>query len=215
MCSAEKFCSLILGHKPQCIRPLTEASIPVNDFRAYPHMQMNAETKRLAEGFAARLREAITDPACGLPATMSLTQQAKALAVSKSLLSKWLAAGTARPDYRLIKVACLRLQVRPEWLRDNEGQKRHEQNSKGAIPQLVRGAASMKLQQQKEFICELLDNVPQTFRAEWLDAMTRAAIDKGYIDRWPDVMIADRLADQTLEIAKRRKEHPTRTADPG
>jgi transcriptional regulator with XRE-family HTH domain len=175
-------------------------------------MQMNAESKRLAEGFAARLKEAIADPQLGLSPTLSLTQQARALGISKSLLSKWLTAGTARPDYLLIKPACSKLQIRPEWLRDNEGQKRHEY-SKGAIPQPVRGAASMKLQQQKEFMAELLDNVPQTFRAEWIDAMARAAIEKGYIDRWPDVMIADRLADQALEIAKRKKEHPTRTGD--
>jgi transcriptional regulator with XRE-family HTH domain len=188
------------------------ASILKDGFFAYADMHMNAESERLAAEFAARLREAIDDPEFGLPPAMSLAQKAKALGLSgKSLLSKWLLAGTASPDYRMIKAACTRLQIRPEWLCANDGPKRHDQNSKGAIPPLIRGAASMKLKQQQEFIVELLENVPHTFRSEWIDSMTRAAIDLGYITRWPDVMIADRLADQTLEVAKRRKEHPTRS----
>lgn len=82
MSSAEKSGGLVFGHEPQCIRSLTGASIPVIDFLPYSHMHMNAENKKLAEGFAARLREAITDPDYGLPPTMSLTQQARALGLS-------------------------------------------------------------------------------------------------------------------------------------
>lgn len=69
----------------------------------------------------------------------------------------------------------------------------------------------MKLKQQQKFIWDLLEYLPHPFRSKWIDDLTRAAIENRYIERWPDVMIADHQADEAIETAKRRKERPTRS----
>lgn len=177
---------------------------------------MNDERTKLGLAFAARLHEAMCDPIYGLREDLNLTEQAAELKLSKSLLSKWLSGGTAKPDYQIIRPVCSRLKVRPESLRDNEGPKRIDTTTKGvATPQQMRDwILGMKLEQQKQFVCDLLDDVGKNFRAKWIEAMVRAALDEGFIDRMPDILVSEKLADQTLEAAKRRKEHPLRSAEP-
>ena len=69
----------------------------------------------------------------------------------------------------------------------------------------------MRLQQQQQFVSDLLENVPKTFRDKWIELMVRAALEEKHIDRMPDVLVSESLADQALEIARRRKEKPART----
>lgn len=180
-------------------------STPVNEKR-FRLLSAMAPTKIVDQptdsktAFASRLKEAI---GASDIAGLTLTQQAAALEVSKGLLSQWL-SGRQVPKLATLQKPCKRLNVSSLWLLENQGPRQSDADDLyGTQEQQQRESNRMDLQQQKAAYSKLLEDIPNTARMENLRDLVRKALDQGWIDSVPDVMMAD--WDAREKIAKLKK----------